>query len=208
MKRCKSVQRTIFFLIEFFCQIYIWNWHIIGILLLKANHFSQFITKMGFCCEIFSLNDITLSPVSRPGTHCFQWQRANARANLWWWHKPFPCEISIALRPCAGKVGVAKSSWWCLGIIPSNRCFQFTMISQIWEEIHLYYIMIGEVSWGYCTVYRAFVRFHGKNARLGNFGCYLPCVTPPMILYELISKYRQQMNYEWFIKKKFNTFNS
>ena len=56
------------------------------------------------------------------------------------------------------------------------------------------YIMIGDISWGNCTVYRAFVRFREKNARLGNFGCYLPCVTPSLIFYELISKYRQQIN--------------
>ena len=47
-----------------------------------------------------------------------------------WRHEPFPRETSIALRPCAGKAGVAKRSWWCLGIIPSNRCCQFSMISQ------------------------------------------------------------------------------
>ena len=41
------------------------------------------------------------------------------------------------LRPCAGKAGVAKRSWWCLGIIPSNRCCQFSMINKILEEIHL-----------------------------------------------------------------------
>ena len=106
----------------------------------KTHFFSQFITKIGFCCKILSLNDLTLSPISRPGTHCLQWQRANARANLWWRHKPFPGKTSIALtrwRPCPGKVGVAKRSWWCLGIIPSNRCCQFSMIRQILEEIHL-----------------------------------------------------------------------
>ena len=47
------------------------------------NPLSQFTTKMGFCCKIWSLNDLTQSPISRPGTHCLQWQRANARANLW-----------------------------------------------------------------------------------------------------------------------------
>ena len=52
---------------------------------------------MGFCCKIWSLNDLTQSPISRPGTHCLQWQRANARANLWWRHEPFPGETSIAL---------------------------------------------------------------------------------------------------------------
>ena len=41
---------------------------------------------------------------------------------------------SIALRPCAGKAGVAKRSWWCLGIIPSNRCCQFSMISKIFSR--------------------------------------------------------------------------
>ena len=62
---------------------------------------------MGFCCQILSLNDLTPSPINQPGTHCLQWQRANARANLWWQHEPFPDETSIALRPCAGKAGVA-----------------------------------------------------------------------------------------------------
>ena len=75
--------------------------------LLKTHYFSQFITKIGFCCKILSLNDLTPSPISRPGTHCLQ-QRANARANLWWRHEPFPGETSIALRSCAGKAGVAK----------------------------------------------------------------------------------------------------
>ena len=111
--------------------------HIIGILWLKTHYCSQFRTKMGFRCENLSLNDLTLSPISRPGTHCLQWQRANARANLWWRHEPFPGETSIALRPCDRKAWVAKRSWWCLGIISSNRCCQFGMISKILEEIHL-----------------------------------------------------------------------
>ena len=113
------------------------NWQIIGISWLKTHYFSQFTTKMGFCCKILSLNDLTPSPISRPVTHCLQWQLANARANLWLRHEPFPGETSIALRPCAGKAGVAKRSWWCLGIIPSNRCCQFSMINQILEEIPL-----------------------------------------------------------------------
>ena len=108
-----------------------------GILWLKTHYFSQFITKMGFCCQILSLNDLTPSPISQLGTHCLQWQRTKARANLWWRHEPFPGETSIALRPCAGKAGVAKRSWWSLGIIPSNICCQFSMISRILEEIHL-----------------------------------------------------------------------
>ena len=103
---------------------------IIGILWLKTHYFSQFITKLGFCCQILSLNDLTPSPISQPGTQCLQWQRANARGNLWWRHEPFPGETSIALRPCAGKAGVAKRSWWCLGIIPSNICCQFSMITE------------------------------------------------------------------------------
>ena len=52
---------------------------------------------MGFCCKILSLNDLVPSRISRPGTHCLHWQRANARANLWWRHEPFPGETSIAL---------------------------------------------------------------------------------------------------------------
>ena len=65
--------------------------------------------KNGFCWKILSLNDLTLSPISRPATNWLQWQRANARVNLWWRHEPFPGETSIALRPCAGKAWVAKS---------------------------------------------------------------------------------------------------
>ena len=130
--------KELFFLNLIIClKIDIWNWQIIGILWLKTHYFSQFTTKMGFCCKIWSLHDLIPSPISRPGTHCLQWQRANARANLWWWREPFPGETSIALRPCAGKAGVAKRSWWCLGIIPSNRCCQFSTINQILEEIHL-----------------------------------------------------------------------
>ena len=92
---------------------------------------------MGFCCEILSLNDLTPSPISRPGTHCLpclQWQRAKAHANLWWRHEPYPGETSITWRPCAGKTGVAKRSWWCFCIISPNRCCQFSMISQILED--------------------------------------------------------------------------
>ena len=33
---------------------------------------------------------------------------SQTRANLWWRHEPFPGETTIALRPCAGKAGVAK----------------------------------------------------------------------------------------------------
>ena len=92
---------------------------------------------MGFCCKVWSLNDLTPSPISRPGTHCLQWQRANARANLWWRHEPFPGETSISLRALCWKSGFANRSWWCLGIIPSDRCCQFSMISQILEDINL-----------------------------------------------------------------------
>ena len=70
----------------------IWNWQIIGILWLKTLYFLQFIPKRGFCCKILSLNNLTPSPISRPGTHCLQWQWANARANLWWRHEPYPGE--------------------------------------------------------------------------------------------------------------------
>ena len=90
---------------------------------------------MGFCCKVWSLNDLTPSPISRPGTHCLQWQRANARANLWWRHEPFPGETSISLRALCWKSGFANRSWWYLGIIPSDRCCQFSMISQILEDI-------------------------------------------------------------------------
>ena len=86
---------------------------------------------MGVCWKSFSH---TPSAISRPGTHCLKWQQANARANLWWRHEPFPGETSIALRPCAGKAGVGKRSWWCLGVIPSHRCCQFSMMSRILEK--------------------------------------------------------------------------
>ena len=85
--------KELFFLILIIIfWIYIRNWQIIGILWLKTNYFSQFITKMRSCCKILSLNDLTPSPISRPGTHCLQWQRANAHANLWWRHEPFPAK--------------------------------------------------------------------------------------------------------------------
>ena len=35
-------------------------------LLLKTHYFSQFITQMGFCCKILSLNDLTTSPIREP----------------------------------------------------------------------------------------------------------------------------------------------
>ena len=127
MKRYKSVERTIFLnLIIFVLNVYLKLTNQMYFLI-KTPLFFTIHNKMGFCCNILSLNDLTPSPISRPGNHCLQWQWANARANLWWWHEPFPGEISIALRPCAGKVGVAKRSWRCLGIIPSNRCCQFSM---------------------------------------------------------------------------------
>ena len=44
--------KEIFFLHLFFLDIYIWNWQ----------------TKMGFCCKMLSLNDLTPSPISQPGT--------------------------------------------------------------------------------------------------------------------------------------------
>ena len=89
-----------------FFNINIWNWQIMGILWLKTHSCSQFIAKMGFCCEILSLNDLTPSPISRPGAHCFQWQRANARANLWWRHEP---------RALCGKSGGRKKVFVMLG---------------------------------------------------------------------------------------------
>ena len=106
--------KELFFLNSIICfNIYIFEIQIIFILWLKTHYFSQFITQMGFCCKILSLNDLTPSPISQPGTHCLQWLRANARANLWWRHEPFPGKTSIVLRPCAEKAGVAKRSWWC-----------------------------------------------------------------------------------------------
>ena len=79
--------------------MHIWNWQIIVFLWLKIYYLSQFITKMGFCCKIWSL--MTLSRVRSVDRepikiYCLQWQRANARANLWWRHEPFPSETSIA----------------------------------------------------------------------------------------------------------------
>ena len=111
--------KGLFFLnLIIFFKINIWNWQIIGILWLKTHYFSQFTTKMGFCCKIWSLNDLTPSPISRPGTHgvyCLQWQRANARANLWWRHEPFPGETSIALKVLCWKSGSRKKVLVMLG---------------------------------------------------------------------------------------------
>ena len=38
------------------------------IIFLNIYYFLQFITKTGFCCKFLSLNDLTPSPISRPGT--------------------------------------------------------------------------------------------------------------------------------------------
>ena len=59
---CKGVNqlKELFFLnLIIIFWIYVWNWQIIGIIWLKTHYFSQFITKMGFCCKILSLNDLT-----------------------------------------------------------------------------------------------------------------------------------------------------
>ena len=146
-----------------------------GILWLKPHYFSQFMTKMGFCCKILSLNDLTptrtwnkkndlaicryiyIYIISMPSVlHCFrplclprvrsvdwepigclQWQRANARANLWWRHEPFPGETLTGIALCWKSGGRKKVLVMlgpgCLGIIPSKRCCRFGMISQILE---------------------------------------------------------------------------
>ena len=114
-KGVNQLRELFFFNSIFIFNVCIWNWQIIGILWLKSHYFSQLITKMFFCCKFLSLNDLTLSPISRPGTHCLQWQRANARANLWWRHEPFPGETSIVLRPCAGNGGGRKKVLVMLG---------------------------------------------------------------------------------------------
>ena len=108
---------------------YIWIWN-------GSNTGPHLFFKVFSLC----LNDLTPSPISRPGTHCLQWQPANARA-------PESCECDddtrlfpakpTSLRPGTGKAWVAKRSWWCLGIIASDRCCQFSMIILIMEEIHL-----------------------------------------------------------------------
>ena len=81
-----------------------------------------------FFFKVFSscLNDL-------PGVRSADLEPIVYRANLWW-HEPFPGETNIALKPCAGKAWVAKRSGWCLGIVPSKRCCQFSTISQILEE--------------------------------------------------------------------------
>ena len=108
--------KEIFFLnLIIFLNIYL-KWANHRYLMIKKHiifHNSK--QKWGFFCQILSLNDLTPNPISQPGTHCLQWQRANARANLWWRHEPFPGETSIALRPCAGKAGVAKMVLLMLG---------------------------------------------------------------------------------------------
>ena len=82
LKRCKSVDRTIFLnSFNFFLNIHLKLTNH-RYCIIKKHYFPQFITKMGFCCKILSVNDLTPSPISRLGTHCWQWQRANERANL------------------------------------------------------------------------------------------------------------------------------
>ena len=60
---------------------------------------------------------------------------------------------------------------------PYNPVINLKCLTVITRRIS-YYIMIGEFLWGNCTVYRAFMWFREKNARLGNFVYYLLCVTP------------------------------
>ena len=123
-------------LIFFFLNIYL-NLTNHRYFIIKDPLFFTIHNKIVFFCKILSLNDLTPCPISRQGTYCLQWQWVNARANLWWRHEPFSQRNQHRAKACAGKAGVAKRSWWCLGIIPSNRCCQFSMISQILEEIHL-----------------------------------------------------------------------
>ena len=78
------------------------------ILWLKTHYFSQFITKMGVCCKILSLNDLTPSPIRRTGTHFLQWQRANARANLWWRHSLFTAKPASRYGPVLETRGSKK----------------------------------------------------------------------------------------------------
>ena len=116
---------------ENFFYIYIWNWQVIGILWLKTIIFTIH-KKIGFCCNVLSLNDFTdQSDQSTGNNEPTRVQTGDDDTSL------FPGESLIALRPCAGKAGVTKRCCWCLGIIPSNRCCQFSMISQILDEIHL-----------------------------------------------------------------------
>ena len=111
LKGVNQLKELFVFKLNYSLNIWIWNWQIIGILLLKTHYFSQFITKMGFGCRILSLNDLTPTPISWSGTHCLRCQRANARANLWW-HEPFPGETSITLRLCWTSGDRKMSCWW------------------------------------------------------------------------------------------------
>ena len=62
---------------------------------------------------------VQLKPVNVMTTRAF-YRRNQHRAQARYW-----------------KTRVAKRSWWCLGIIPSNRCCKCSMINSILEEIHL-----------------------------------------------------------------------
>ena len=133
VKRCKAVERTIFFTFNYLFEIYIWNWQIIGLLWFKTHYFSQFITKMGFRCKILSLNDLTPSPISWLGTHCLWCQQAIKPVMT---TRAFPGETSITLRLC-WKSGGHKKVLVMIGYHSIYRFCQFSMISQILEEIHL-----------------------------------------------------------------------
>ena len=87
--------------------------------------------------KVFSLclNDLVPSRISRPGSHGLQsWQRANARANLWWRHKPFSGETNIALRTCAGKAWVAKRSWWCWVSFHPTDVVKLAWYARFWRK--------------------------------------------------------------------------
>ena len=99
--------------------VWIWNGSNTG---LPFFHSIQFVSKWPYPKSDHSTGNplFTMTTSQRP---------CNWNLWIWWQHEPFPGETNIMLRPGTGKAWVAKRSW-CLGMVPPNRCSQFSMISQ------------------------------------------------------------------------------
>ena len=81
----------------------------------------------------------------------------------------------------------------------NTRCYLvggYHRVSAIVFTWVIYHITTGEYNMLRTVfqdmVYDAPVRFREKNAELTHFGCCLPCVSPPLTFYKMVSQYRLQ----------------
>ena len=66
------------------------------------------------------------NPVFTLTTTLWSWCALLTSQNTWTW--------AIAGRTVSGKLWVAKQSWWCLGIVISDRSSQFSMITTFQQK--------------------------------------------------------------------------